>query len=97
MRSITVNWNQVEWETWKAYLVKLPRSDYKFWVAKSHTQETHNGKQLRLLIRDDFEYKIFKQTKTTKTEEIISSVELLEIFGYVFDENIDVLEELKDE
>lgn len=82
MKAVVINWNQIEWETYKAYLLKIPKSKYKMWIPKYHTQPTHNGKQLRVLLHDNFKYKIFKENKVERKEFILDIDGVLEMFGY---------------
>lgn len=98
MRSVVINQSQIQWETPRAYLIKIPRSKYRVWIAIRHTQWTRNGKQLRIIIRDDFEYVIFKDNKVQKDKMTVSAECLLEYFGYEFDsEEDDIIEDLKDD
>lgn len=97
MYSVTLNWNQIAWETYKAYLIKIPHTKYMIWFPKSLTQTTRNGKQLRIVIKDDFEYKIFRETKTKKIEEVVGHIELLEMFNYQFDIEVEPIEDLLDD
>ncbi|WP_314970671.1 hypothetical protein [Peptostreptococcus stomatis] len=89
MRAIIINWNQVEWETYKAFLLKIPKSKYKMWIPKSHTQTTRNGKQIRVLLHDNFDYKVFKENKIERKEKIYDADGILELFGYEIESDYD--------
>lgn len=103
MYSITINLSQIEWETDKAYLIKVPKSKYKFWFPKRYTQsENSRGTKIRLLFEDDKEYKIFKngQGKYNKhsitSEKMVSCDTILELFGYE-EVDGDIIEDLLDD
>ena len=61
---IAVNENQIEYETDKAYLIRMPDSKKKFWFPKSLT--CYIGKRLSLKLFDNMEITIFDKTSSMK-------------------------------
>lgn len=85
MNSIVINYNQIEWETAKAYLIKVPGTKWRFWFPKGLTSTA--GKRIRLLILSDFDFKLFKTSNSKYSrnkiiaEQRADAEEILELFG----------------
>jgi hypothetical protein len=88
MYNVKANSNLIQWETCAAFLVKLPRTKYKFWISKKLARET--GHKLIMVIPDSFEIKIFNRSN----EKILCADEFLEYFGFDFSQEI--IDDLKD-
>ena len=77
--------NQIESESAKAYLVKVPGSDFKVWINKSQTR--WSGSNVRFGFNIDWSYKLFQngKGKYNKFEKVaekeVSGAELLQMFG----------------
>lgn len=103
MHAITIRMNQIEWETDRAYLIKIPDSNYKLWFPKKYTQfENSRQTKIRMLINSDNKYKIFKNgqgkynnRKIVSEKEILSD-ELLYMFGYE-EVQEDIIDDLLDD
>jgi len=61
---IRVNGNQIEYETDKAFLIKMPSSKKKFWFPKSLA--TYIGRHFVLQLFDDMKITIFDKTSSKK-------------------------------
>ena len=60
-QKIALQSNLLKWETEKAYLVKLPKSDYTFWYPKKLCKFSGKNNYLIVLnMKDDMEINIFK-------------------------------------
>ena len=77
--------NQIETETTGSFLVKIPKSDYKFWISKKQTRWT--GTNVTFGINETWTYKIFKNGKGKYNkfdivgEREVTGLELLEMFN----------------
>jgi hypothetical protein len=61
---IRVNDNQIEYETDKAYLIKMPNSNKKFWFPKSLS--SYIGRHFVLQLFDDMKITIFDKSSSKK-------------------------------
>ena len=61
---ISVNDNQIEYETDRAYLIKMPNSNKKFWFPKSLS--SYIGRHFVLQLFDDMKITIFDKTSSMK-------------------------------
>ena len=61
---ISVNDNQIEYETDRAYLIKMPNSKKKFWFPKSLV--SYIGKHFVLQLFGDMKITIFDKTSSMK-------------------------------
>ena len=101
MYHVTANNNLIKWETEKAYLLKLPKSKYKFWLSKKLVRILPNGYQVRIDIPNNFKIKIFKNGEgrynkyKVVSEKEVDAEGLLKYFGMDF--NCEIIEDLKDD
>lgn len=58
-KNITINASQIEVQTEKATLIKVPGSDYVFWHPTKLVRK--NGNRYSFGYTDDFKFRIFKQ------------------------------------
>lgn len=94
-KTIQFNKQNIEYETNKAMLIKLPQNSnykgYKFWHPSKLVREMKKGKGyfLTLSYTDDFNFKIFKTDKRGKkiTEETVDGEEIALQFGMLIDAN----------
>lgn len=96
-KNFNINKSQVEYDTGRAYLVKMPHNSnydgYKFWIGGKLVHEGRHGGALRLGVLDDMEFKLFKNgngrynQRDIIAETTISGAELVKQFG-VTDANI---------
>lgn len=102
MECVFINNSQIEWETEKAMLIKIPKSSYRFWYPKVFIQACNNKKtRYRVALSDEFEYRLFKKgdkiyNKYKKTyEKSVSKGQMMQFFGldieddYIIDDLID--------
>lgn len=93
-KSIQFNKQNIEYETDKAVLIKIPHKSaydgYKFWHPEKLVKvlEKGNGYFLSFSYTDDFIFKIFKTNKKrVKTSEYeIDGNEMAECFGQLIDD-----------
>lgn len=101
MYQVIANSNLIKWETEKAYLLKLPKSQYKLWISKRFARVLPNEYQIKIRIPNNFKTKIFKngEGRYNKyyivSEKEIDAEELLKYFGMDF--NCEIIEDLKDD
>ena len=99
MFNISANTNLILWETERAFLLKLPKTRFKFWISKKLVRVYEN--QIIFLIPDDFRVRVFKSgegkwnNRKIVEEKILSRVEFLEYFGWDF--NNEIIEDLRDD
>lgn len=99
MFNISANTNLILWETERAFLLKLPKTKFKFWISKKLVRVYEN--QITFLIPDNFEVKVFKNgegkwnSREIIEEKILNRIEFLEHFGWNF--NNDIIEDLRDD
>lgn len=94
-KTIQFNKQNIEYETDRAILIKLPQNSsykgYKFWHPSKLVREMKKGKGyfLTLSYTDDFEFKIFKTDKRGKkiTEESVDGEEIALQFGVLTEAN----------
>lgn len=96
-KNININRQNIETETCKAVLVKMPHNSdydgYKFWHPSKLVRSGRNSNSKSISYTDDFTFKLFKNgrgkyNRFDKTDEIEIGVdEFEEAFG-VMDENI---------
>lgn len=96
-KNFNINKSQVEYDSGRAYLVKMPHNSnydgYKFWIGGKLVHEGRHSAALRLGVLDDMEFKLFKNgngrynSREIIAETTISGAELAEQFG-VTDANI---------
>ena len=83
-KEIIINKTQIERETDRGILVKVPGSNWKFWYTKKLIKTY--GKRYRLLYTNDFKFNLFKngKGKTNKfeivNEKIVSAAEIEDMF-----------------
>lgn len=77
---IAVNENQIEYETDRAYLIKMPNSKKKFWFPKSLV--SYIGKHFVLQLFGDMKITIFDKTSSKK----VNAVYLEDYFANINDE-----------
>ncbi|MBM6876122.1 hypothetical protein [Fusobacterium mortiferum] len=98
---IKFNSNLILWETEKALLVKLPKTDYQFWITKKLVKfYGKSSYQVNMFVPEGFQVKIQKMGKgqynknTVIEEKILNYNEFIKYFGFDLNEEI---EDLKDE
>ena len=96
---INFNSNLILWETDKAYLVKLPKTDYQFWVSKKLCKiYGKSGYMVRMFVPENFEVKIQKTGKSKFNkfdiidEKILNYKEFIKYFGFDLKEELDYLD-----
>lgn len=101
MFNVSASSNLILWETERAYLLRLPKTKYKFWISKKLARTSADyGYKINMIIPSDFEVRIFKNgegkynKKEVIDERVISIEEFLKQFG--LDLNNDILEDLID-
>ncbi|MBU5669474.1 hypothetical protein KQI68_06435 [Peptoniphilus sp. MSJ-1] len=90
MYNVRILKNQVVWETDKAFLVKFPKTRWKFWVGKKLMQPNQNS--YIMMVWDNMKIKLISAAGNSKE---ITSDDFLEQYG--FDLDNDVIEDLEDD
>lgn len=101
---IKFNSNLIQWETEKAYLIKLPKSDYQFWITKKLIKRYgKNSYQVNMFVPKGLQVKVQKMGKGQyNKKEIISEKTLqyekfIEYFGFNLNEELDYLKDSDEE
>lgn len=89
--NFNINTSQVEHETGRAYLVKMPHNSdyngYKFWIGAKLVHSGRHGSALSLGVLPDMEFRLFKNgqgrynQRDIVAETTLSGDELAEQFG----------------
>lgn len=98
---IKFNSNLILWETEKALLVKLPKTDYQFWVPKKLCKSYgKNGYSISMFVPEGFEVKAQKMGKGSYNKNVVIAEmnlkysDFISYFGYEEPEEIkDLIEE----
>ena len=80
-KSININLNQIETETTKAILIKMPKNsgyaDYHFWHPAKLVRSGRHSYAATISFTDEFTFKLFKNGKGKWNKfEVISEIEL---------------------
>lgn len=91
MNHVRVMPNQIIWETEKAYLIKVPKSNrWKFWVPKKLMQWNKNSYMMAIF--SDRKIKLFSDAGNQK---LVDPEDFMSLFGFDWDNTIvdDLLDE----